>query len=636
MASHSNRIPDTPRLRLRAGVILAALLLLFRYVVAELGSELEVAEFPVTILGLGIGMSCGVAIVIWWTFFSRAPWSDRLMALLAIAGSLAAIKFVVHESIAGGAQEMLAYILAFPTTCLGLVIGAAAGDRRPPLLRRLALVAGVLVGCGIWTLARSEGVVGGAIADLEWRWTPTAEERLLAEVRDEPPAAPAAAPTTPAPEKPDVKAEAPPAEAAANTATTPSASKHAPGAPAVTMAAAMASERKAARAEWPGFRGPARDGVVRGVRIATEWSQQQPVELWRRPIGPGWSSLAVAGDVVYTQEQRGDDEIVSAYNFKTGEPVWRHRDAARFWESNGGAGPRGTPAVSGGRVFALGATGILNALDAANGALFWTRNAATDTAVEVPYWGIASSPIVIDDLVVVAVSGRLAAYDTATGSQRWLGPAGGTGYSSPHVVTIDGVPQILLLRGSRTISVAPADGTLLWQHTWTPGVGIVQPAFIPDDGVLVTVGDAMGGLGVRRLNISRGETGWTIEERWTSRGLKPYFNDFVIHKGHAFGFDGSILACIDLADGERRWKGGRYGNGQLVLLADQDLLLVMSEEGEIALVSATADKFTEIARFQALDAKTWNHPVVIGDVLLVRNGEEMAAFKLPVARAATR
>ena len=152
----------------------------------------------------------------------------------------------------------------------------------------------------------------------------------------------------------------------------------------------------------------------------------------------------------------------------------------------------------------LGATGILNALDADTGAVIWSRNAATDTGVEVPYWGVASSPLVTDDVVIVAVSGRLAGYDVATGKERWLGPTGGSGYSSPHLLTIDGVPQILLLRGSRTISVAPADGKLLWEHTWTPGVGIVQPALISDGDLLITVADAMGGLGVRRLTIARG------------------------------------------------------------------------------------------------------------------------------------
>jgi len=149
--------------------------------------------------------------------------------------------------------------------------------------------------------------------------------------------------------------------------------------------------------------------------------------------------------------------------------------------------------------------------------------------------------------------------------------------------------------------------------------------------VLITVGGAMGGIGMRRLAVARGPGGWTVEERWTSRGLKPYFNDLVVHEGHAYGFDGSILACIDLEDGARKWKGGRYGNGQLVLLPEQDLLLVLSEEGELALVKAAPDGFSEVARFKAIEGKTWNHPAVAGNVLLVRNGEEMAAFRLPLA-----
>jgi hypothetical protein len=187
---------------------------------------------------------------------------------------------------------------------------------------------------------------------------------------------------------------------------------------------------------------------------------------------------------------------------------------------------------------------------------------------------------------------------------------------------------VLLLRGSRTISVAPADGTLLWEHTWQPGASIVQPNLTEDGDVLINTADAMGGQGLRRLAVTKTSSGWTVEERWTSRALKPYFNDFVVHEGHAYGFDGSILASIDLADGTRKWKGGRYGQGQMVLLPDQDLLLVLSEEGELAIVSATPDKFTEVARFKAVEGKTWNHPVVVGDVLLVRNGEEMAAFRL--------
>jgi outer membrane protein assembly factor BamB len=316
--------------------------------------------------------------------------------------------------------------------------------------------------------------------------------------------------------------------------------------------------------------------------------------------------------------------------------VWRHRDAVRFYESNGGPGPRATPTLSHGRVFALGATGILNALDARTGAVVWSRNAATDTKKAVPDWGVASSPIVFDDLVIAAVAGQLIAYEAVSGQPRWVGQSGGAGYSSPHLATIAGVPQVLLIRGSRTISVSPTDGKLLWEYSsGPPAAGIVQPAVAGDDTILLATTDAMTGNGISRIAVSQGAAGWAVAERWTSRGLKPYFNDFVVHKGQAFGFDGAIMSCIDLENGERKWKGGRYGNGQLILLAEQDLLLVTTEEGELALVSATPDKFTEIARVPALHSKTWNHPVIVGDVLLVRNGEEMAAFRLSVTSAVT-
>jgi outer membrane protein assembly factor BamB len=195
-------------------------------------------------------------------------------------------------------------------------------------------------------------------------------------------------------------------------------------------------------------------------------------------------------------------------------------------------------------------------------------------------------------------------------------------------VTIDGTPQVVLLSGTGAAGFAPGDGTRLWEHAWK-GYPIVQPAQTADGNLLVSVTESSG---TRRLAVSRGTDGWKVEERWTSMGLKPYFNDFVVHNGFAFGFDGGILACIDLNDGNRKWKGGRYGHGQLVLLREQDVLLVLSEEGELALVKAAPDQFTEIARVPALEGKTWNHPVLVDDVLLTRNGEEMAAFRL--ARAA--
>jgi hypothetical protein len=484
-------------------------------------------------------------------------------------------------------------------------------------------VAATLLGCGIFIVVRTGGVISGLLgSEFHWRWTPTPEERLLARAGDErtplPPApAPAETPKAETPQDPPV------AKAGHEKAALPVV----PVAAKEGLATPPAGETGA---DWPGFRGPGRDSVIRGVRIDTDWSKSPPAALWRRPIGPGWSSFAVRGDFLYTQEQRGDDEIVASYRVSTGEPVWRHRDAVRFWESNAGTGPRATPTLSHGRVYTFGATGILNALDAGNGAVVWSRNVASDADRKVPTWGFTSSPLVVDDIVIAAASGTLAAYDLATGNPRWVGPHRGGSYSSPQLVTIDRVAQILLLSPPGAISVAPPDGALLWEHSWDGGA-IVQPALTADGDVLINAISMSGGVGIRRLAVAHGPGGWTVEERWTSNGLKPYFNDFVVHKGHAFGFDGSILSCIDLVDGKRKWKGGRYGNGQLVLLPDQDLLLVLSEEGELALVGATTDQFTELARFPAIEGKTWNHPVLVGDVLLVRNAEEMAAFRLSPA-----
>jgi outer membrane protein assembly factor BamB len=616
----------TRPVRLWPGAALAILLVVARYDVPLIAPDAEIAEMPLVVLAIMAGLALAVAIVLWWLFFSRAPWLDRLAAVVLMIGGVLVTRLVIHESIRGGHMGMMQVLYSVPVLALALVIWALLTHRMPDASRRATLVGAIVLACVPFTLIRTDGVIGSR-SDLHWRWTPTPEDRLLAQAKADPvpvPAPPAPAPAVepsaaPAPEKP---ADATPA---------PSAKPGAAGTDARAASGVAVTEREA-RVEWPGFRGPNRDSVVRSVRVNTDWSAAPPSQMWRKPIGPGWSSFAVSGDLFYTQEQRGEDELVSCYRVSTGEPVWAHRDRVRFYESNAGAGPRGTPTIAGERVYALGATGIVNALHARTGAKIWSRNAAADTGKTIPDWGIASSPLVVNDLVILAVAGQLIAYDAATGKQRWVGQSGGGGYSSPQLLTIDGVPQAVLTRGSRTISVAPADGTLLWDHTaGPPSTSIVQPALTPEGDVLIAGGDAMGGTGMRRLALTHGPDRWKVEERWHSRGLKPYFNDFVVHKGHAYGFDGSILSAIALADGARKWKGGRYGAGQMLLLADQDLLLITSEEGELALVAATPDKFTEFARIPALNGKTWNHPVVVRDVLLVRNGEEMAAFKLSPA-----
>jgi len=610
--------PQKP-LRLWPGVVIVLLQCLVRFVVPIVAPE----AMPIAIIG---GLFGGLAVVLWWAFFSRAPRSERWGAIVLMIVTLVATPRITHESIQNGMMGMMFVVYAIPVLSFAFVVWAVASRRLADGPRRAAMVAAILFGCGVWTLVRTGGITGNGDSDFAWRWTETAEERLLAHAGDEPRARPstrAAAET--APPAGDRPAALPSAPAAAEPVEKPLV------APAGDKPAALPAAPAAAKtgADWPGFRGPGRDSIIRGVRIETNWSASPPVELWRRPIGPGWSSFAVRGNLLYTQEQRGDDEVVACYNVTTGEPVWRHRDATRFWESNGGAGPRATPTLSSGRVYTFGATGILNALDAGDGSVVWSRNAASDTGKKVPGWGFSSSPLVVGDVVIVH-AGALVAYDLAAGDRHWIGPARGGSYSSPHLLTIDGVAQILQMGGAGVISVAPADGTLLWEHPW-PGVPIVQPALVAGGDVLISTADAMGGIGTRRIAVAHGPGGWAVEERWTSRGLKPYFNDFAVHKGHAFGFDGFILACIDLEDGTRKWKGGRYGNGQLVLLPDQDLLLVLSEEGELALVAATPDPFTELARFPAVEGKTWNHPVLVDDVLLVRNDREMVAFRLSLA-----
>jgi outer membrane protein assembly factor BamB len=551
--------------------------------IATFGGGMIAPGTAVQFFGMMGGPLVGALLLfVWWLFASRAPWLDRIGGVAAILIGFFAVIRLIDPS-----MQMVIFVYGIPLVCLTFVLGAYATRSWPIGRRRLAMIATVLGSFGLFALLRSEGVRGDLGVDLAFRWSASAESRLLA------------------------------AE---------------PGfGERLSATGAGGEDPVRAEAEWPGFRGAGRDGVVSGVRIPTDWNASPPNEIWRRPVGPGWSSFAVAGNRLYTQEQRGEDEIVACYDAATGEPVWAHRETIRFWEPMAGTGPRATPTVHAGRVYALGATGILNALDAADGSPVWRRDAADDTGADIPEWGFASSPLIVDDLVIVHTGGgdgkAVVAYELETGEPRWFAPAGKLSYSSAHLTTIGGVRQVLVLTGDGITSLAPEDHTVLWEHAWPMegGARIVQPAITDEGDVLIGTGF---GMGLRRIGVTGGPDGWTTEERWTSKGLKPYFNDLVVHRGHAYGFDGRILSCVELASGERKWKGGRYGHGQLMLLADQDLLIVLSERGALALVSADPGGFSEIARMPAIEGKTWNHPVLVNGVLYVRNGKEMAAFRL--------
>jgi len=550
--------------------------------VVTFGSGMVAPSTPIQFFGMMIGPILALLIVlVWWLFASRVPWSERLFGMGLIFVFLGAAFILAHPS-----AKMVVFLYGLPTVVTAFVAWAFLSRGWAPRPRLAAMAAMLLVAAGAWTLVRTRGVDGDMAALFAWRWAPTAEERLLAA---------------------EVELEE-----------------------SAVAGLAVTAESEVA---WPGFRGADRRGVVPGTRLATDWEASPPEELWRRPVGPGWGSFALVDGRLYTQEQRGEEELVSAYDAETGEPIWYHRDEARFWEALAGAGPRATPTWHEGRLYTLGATGMLNALDAATGARLWSRNLVDDTGAAIPDWGFASSPLLTEGLVIVHAGGpddkSVVAYDAATGEPRWYAPAGQLSYSSVERVRLAEVDQLLVLTGEGASSLAPADGEVLWTHSWVaPGGGarIVQPALTDDGGLLIGTGF---GMGTRRIDVAKDNGGWQIEERWTTRAMKPYYNDFVLHRGHAYGFDGRIMVCLDLETGERAWKGGRYGNGQALLLPDQDLLLVLSDRGEVALVEAKPEGFRELAKMPAIEGKTWNHPVLADGVLYVRNGEEMAAFRLP-------
>jgi len=581
-------------LRLWPGVVIVVLSFISYYVPSYLAPS-SMAMF----WGMMGSLFGGTLLLfVWWLFFSRARWFDRLGGLALLIVAQTAAVFLAHPS-----AKMVTVLPGVLWLCAIFVASLFVG-------KRSVTVAAVLVASLGWTLVRTEGVTGDLSSDYAWRWSATPEERFMASEASALPALPVTSPAT------DVV----------------------PTDPAVTGPTEDPIGGEIFEtAAWPGFRGPDRDSILAGVTIDPNWSQSPPQEIWRRPVGPGWGSFALIGNRLCTQEQRDEEEVVVCYDAATGEPIWLYAYPARFWEAMGGVGPRATPTYHEGRLYTLGATGVLNCLDAVSGKPLWTRDIADDSGARVPEWGFASSPLIIDHLVIVHAAGApegraVVAYDLASGEPRWFGQAPGASYSSPHLVTIDSVRQVVMLTGDGAFGLELETGDLFWKHEWPMGADgsrVVQPAILENGGDIL-IGTSFG-VGTRRIAVSSDEAGaWTVDEKWTSRGLKPYFNDLVVHRGIAFGFDANILAAIDVATGDRAWKGGRYGNGQMLLLPDQDLLLVISEKGELALVRATAERFEEVARMQVLEGKTWNHPIVVDGVAYLRNAEEAAAYRLPM------
>jgi outer membrane protein assembly factor BamB len=465
----------------------------------------------------------------------------------------------------------------------------------------------VLVAIAVATI-RVRGVTGDLVPILEWRWASRAE--------------------------PPIDTTGPPPSAAENAATptprpTPAPSPIATADTPATAPIVMPS-RPAPKGEYPQFLGADRTGMVRGIQLATNWDEKPPRLVWRHRVGAGWAGFAIADGIAVTQEQRGGKEMVVAYDLSDGRVKWAHGDDARYESTVAGTGPRATPTISQGRVFALGSTGLLNSLDLRTGKRIWRHDIATENDAAQPDWGRSGSPLVIDDLVVVSAGGAngrsLVAYQRESGELAWHGGSDLASYSSPMLATLDNVRHIVILNQASVAGHDPATGRILWEYPWpAQQPTVAQPLVLSGDRLLLSAGY---GVGSKLLQLSAAEGQLRPTLLWETPRLKAKFTNLVVHDGFVYGLDDGVLVCLDPADGERKWKSGRYGHGQVLLAGE--LLLVQTEEGEIALVEPRPDAHREIARFTVFNQKTWNPPALAGQYLLVRNDVEAALYELPV------
>jgi outer membrane protein assembly factor BamB len=328
-------------------------------------------------------------------------------------------------------------------------------------------------------------------------------------------------------------------------------------------------------------------------------------------------------------------ESVVCYDAATGNELWAHDDSVRFEEALAGAGPRGTPTFADGRIFALGGLGTLNCLKPESGEVCWSHDIIKDAnvpAADLPQWGYSVSPLVVDGLVVVFAGGTsdrsVLAYRADDGKLAWTAAGGKQSYSSPQLATLSGQKQIVMHDTTAVRVLNIADGKEVWNHPNGSEMSLpmLQPHVVGANDLVVSIPPGMA-----RLEVSRQLP--TDDDRaphWETNKLRPDFSDFVIHKGCIYGLNDGILCCLDLETGNQVWKKSRLGHGQILLLADQDALLISSDKGEIILISVSRDGQKELGRFQAIDGKNWNGPVLVGNRLFVRNAAEMAAYEINV------
>lgn len=529
---------------------------------------------------------CCLLMLIWWLAASRATWKERVFGLIGLIASLVVTVSFVDPTMRGPGTAYL----TLPMGMMALALGAALFAKVTPLIRTSAMLAFAFLGFGFSLLLRGEGMTGGYMLEMRWRGAPTTEALTLARRSRE--------------------SATPAARTAADLAT-----------------AALANP------DWPGFRGPDRTGRFVGPRISTNWIAQPPRLIWKIAIGPAWSSFAVAGNLLFTQEQRGPAETVLCLDASSGREIWNRQVEARLDDPLGGPGPRATPTLADGALYVTGATGHFMRLNPLTGEIVWQQDLKKIAGRETPNWGFSASPLVVRSNVIVHAGGPgdkgLLGFDIVTGSLRWSVADGNDSYSSPQRNVITGEELVLMLTNEGLLLVDPDTGKVRLNYEWKFGnYRALQPTVVRDNIILLPTGMSTG---TRALQITRSGGQLAAKEVWTSRNLKPDFTDLAADQNCVYGIDGGIFTSVDLKTGDRRWKDGRYGKGQTLFLEKSGLLLIAAEDGRVVLLQANPDEHVEIASFKAIEGKTWNHPVVVGDRLYLRNSQEAACYQLPLA-----
>ncbi|HEU4712072.1 MAG TPA: PQQ-binding-like beta-propeller repeat protein [Pyrinomonadaceae bacterium] len=382
-------------------------------------------------------------------------------------------------------------------------------------------------------------------------------------------------------------------------------------------------------AYWTNFRGPRRDGKYDQTPVATSWPASGLPVLWKQPVGIGFASFVIADGKAYTIEQRRQQEVVAAYDLASGRELWTQAWNAEYNDSNGD-GPRATPTWDQGRLYALGATGELRCLDANSGAIIWGKNILSENQASNLQWAQTASPLIVDDKVIVLPGGgggkSVVAYNKTTGAPVWKALDDRQAYVSPMLVELGGRRQIVVVSSLRVVGLTPENGSLLWSYPWDTdmGINVSQPIVVDKNRFFISSGYGKGAALVELKGSGNTFTPTTI---WENTNMKNKFNSSVLHNGYVYGLDEGILVCLDVNTGERKWKEGRFGYGQ-VLLASGHLIVTQGDTGEVALIKATPDKYTEVARFAAVQGRTWNYPAIADGRLLVRSANEMAAFDI--------